>query len=329
VGLNVYLEYKGERSTQTDQSGYFSFSQDPAGFPIQTNTPYLITINGAITGTLGTKAENPLWGQWAGYFWTDSIGNAARHIDLQAATPVLVPYATFYVNTPYVQQASYSASSYHDLSFKSEIGGNGFQSTTSMTVGLTWTVYTMGTNVEREYGREWYAVGYLDEQLYDLSHGGEGAIQLDNVGLSRVYDQYVLVNTQDVQEYLTPVLTKPNYGLPSNSVPIGVHMDGQQSFTFSYSETGSVTWSYGASGSVGINFLCFGFSVNIDTTATVTQGHTDTVTFLLGPMPVGEPYHTFVIYTGGFSFTEPNNNPSDPANEGGLELHIWDMGANT
>jgi hypothetical protein len=124
----------------------------------------------------------------------------------------------------------------------------------------------------------------------------------------------------DVPEYLTPDLNKPNYGLPTDAAPISFVIGGGDSVSFQYVETSSFTWSYGYSGSVGINYLGFGVSINIDTTGTGTLGHANMISFTVA-LPAGTPPHKFVVYTRGFSF--------DPNNKGGLELHIWDTGVST
>jgi hypothetical protein len=229
---------------------------------------------------------------------------------------VNVPAAALYSNTNYTNYVTYSNGSSHDLSFECNIGGSGFMTSQSWTQGITWGCVGQHT---AQYGRRYYAVGYYDDSRSSVA----------SAGLSGPVDIHEVFHTVDVPEYLTPDLSKPNYGLPTDATPISFVIGGGEYTYCQYTETSSFTWSYGFSGSVGINFGCFGASANIDVTGTVTWGHTNTITLMVGPLPAGTPHHKFVIYTRGFSFTEPNNNLNDPSNKGGLELHIWDAGVTT
>jgi hypothetical protein len=326
VGIYVNLIWDGDiMSTTTNNSGWFvcQSGTDPEGTLLTPtpNTEYIITVNGVYYSDMLTgnsPLPNPLFCQWAGNVVTDNTGWALINIRLQPATAVLVPAAALYGNTNYTQSIGYTTSSSHDLNFKSEVGGTGFETSQTWTVGITWTTYGKKT---AQLGRRYYAVGFYDQTD---SAGSSPVVQ--RAGISAPVDPLELFRTHDVQEYLSPDLSKPNYGLPTDAKPISLVFNGSQSFTFRYHEVSSFTWSYGASGSVGINFACYGISVNIDITATVTSGYTNTITFQLGPLPAGSPDHEFVIYTRGFSFTEVNDISNDTHNKGGLELHVWDMG---
>jgi len=315
AGVTVYLYFGGwlRAVTMTDANGHFIFQGSYINPYI--GWDYIVTINGE-DSYLGYYLDDYHWGQWKGIVQTDDIGYGYRYIYLEPAAVVNVPATALYSNTAYTQQIAYSTGSSHDLNFKSSVGSTGFLASQSWTQGFTWTIYGQHT---AQFGRRYYAVGY-----YDDSSGS-----IFSTGLSAPFDENEPFATIDVPEYLTPDLSKPNYGLPTDATPFSFVIGGSESVSFQYMETGSFTWSFGYSGNVGISFLFFSASVKIDVTGTVTSGHTNAVTLTVGPLPAGTPHHKFVVYTRGFSFTMPSNNPYDPNNKGGLELHIWDAGVTT
>lgn len=314
VGMSVYLydiALYGDALaiTSTDSQGHFTFE----GSWIQPGHGYYISVNGRLRGldpSLGAVCDYPLWSQHLLERWTDENAYSGPWpgIFLQHATPVIAPIGAMYSNTYYTTDMSYSSGSSHDVSFHASVGSAGFLTASSWTYGI-------GLGMQHvhcaQWGRYYFAVGY-----WDATSGGAG---IASTGLSTLVDPGEWFRTIDVSEYLTPNLALPNYGLPADSSAFSFVIGGNEHADFYYSETGSFTWSYGFSGSVGINYMFFGASVNIDVTGTVTSGHTNTITLTVGPLPPAEQHHKFVVYTRGFSFTETNH-------QGGLELHIWDMG---
>jgi hypothetical protein len=248
---------------------------------------------------------------------TDALAHAyAGGIYLDTSTVVVAAAAALYSNTNYTQEITYSTSSSHDLTWYTTVGGNGYMTSRTTTVGINWFIQHQRT---AQFGNEYYAAGWLRNDIY-------GDSSISNTGLAGLVDPLKYFRTFDVVEYLTPNLQQPNYGLPDDATPISFTMKENDGTKFSYQETNSFRWSFGFTGSVGLRYACFGVSVNIDAVVVVTESHTNTITLTVGPLPPGTPYHTFVLYTRGFSFTSPNNKRDDPANKGGLELHIWDMG---
>ena len=209
-------------------------------------------------------------GQWIGYFHTDGSGNAARTIFLQSAAIVKVPIAALYSNTPYNQLMEYQHTFYHDVSFRCTVGGTGFLSSSPKSYSYFFKIY--GQN-DTYLGKRYYAVGCYDERISSLTTSG----------LSAEYDIYENMRQYGVSEYLTPNASRPNYGLPTNR-PQYVDIYGNSSWGTTFTESGSTTWEFGFSGSVGINVNFFGVSLNIDCTVSVTSGYTNTMSFqvLLG-----------------------------------------------
>jgi len=307
---NPFRELMG--SATTDGIGAFRI----VNYGMYPYCRYQITLNGHLS-ELGTSTIDPQWCQWSGYVVTDALVHAyTGGIYLDRSTVVVSAAATLYSNTQYTQKIDYSTSSSHDLTYQVNVGFVGYRSSGTHTQGITWSIVNQRT---AQFGNEYYAAGWLRNDIY-------GGPYISHTGLAGLVDPLKQYRTFDVEEYLTPNLQQPNYGLPTGSTPTSFTIRGNDSITYTYVETSSVTWSYGFSGSVGVNFYCFGVSVNLDVTATVSSSHTNTITLIVGPLPSGTPYHTFVLYTKGFSFTEPNGSHEDPANRGGLELHVWDMG---
>jgi hypothetical protein len=303
--------------TITDSNGYYKFTTDPHTYgQIQNNTHYEMTVNGKDPGS---EVDNVYWGGWDGDIFTDDNGYERCDPPLQPATVVLTPAATIYSNIAYNQGVDYSTGSSHSLSFHSSEGGTGYLSTSSWTVGVSWGV--VGNN-SAEFGRRYYAIGFYRNETNPYYSG------IRSAGLSGEFDPNEWFHTAVVQEYLTPNMSQPNYGLPTDSTAHSFNLVSGASAQFYYQETSNFQWSVGYSGSVGISFLCFSISVDIDVTVTVTSGHTNEISFTIGPMPAfpeGKSEY-FIVYTRGFSFTEYNHDHHDPNNKGGLELQIFDMG---
>jgi len=290
--------------TATDSNGYFKFTQAP-GLPayIQPNSRYTICLNGPGDGSW---VDNVRLGQWIGYFHTGSSGNAARTIYLQSAAIVKVPIAALYSNTPYNQLMEYQHTFYHDVSFRCTVGGTGFLSSSPKSYSYFFKIY--GQN-DTYLGKRYYAVGCYDERISSLTTSG----------LSAEYDIYENMRQYGVSEYLTPNASQPNYGLPTNR-PQYVDIYGNSSWGTTFTESGSTTWEFGFSGSVGINVNFFGVSLNIDCTVSVTSGYTNTMSFQV-LLPAGAPLHRFLYYTRGFNVSQNGM--------GGPELHLWDLGVVT
>jgi hypothetical protein len=304
-GIWVFLEtgYLTPLATTTNSEGFYKF-EDPNS--ILPNSFYHISVNGEWR-QLGVECIDKGYGQWYGTVQTDDKGVAWKSIWIERAAIVNVPAAALYSNTLYNQLMTYQSTSWHTLSFKSSVGSTGFLSSSSMTKSFLWGI----TGYNDSYiAKRYYAVGFYDETTSSLK----------SAGLSDQVDPYEDWRQYNVPEYLVPDPNKSNYDLPTDSTPEWFAIYGDSPTSFSYEETGSFTWSRGYSGSVGVNFLCFGVSVNIDTTSTVTSGYTNTVSFQV-LLPPGAPTHKFLVYTRGFSFTDND--------KGGLELHLWDLGVMT
>jgi len=291
--------------TYTDSNGHFLINW----LTILPNRIYYVTVNGGYqldgSDTLGSVCDDSSYGQWREKDISDINGYISCAIDLEPRQVVIVPYAALYSNTQYCQLMTYTSTSYHDLSFSASVGSTGFESTQAMTVSFSWGVKQRNDSY---IGKHYYAVGYWDQE----PNGG-----LKNTGINGEVDPNEGWRQFNISEYLVPDSNKPNYGLPSGSQAKWYGIYGNSPVSFHYSETSSFTWSYGFSGSLGINFDFFGVSVNLDVTATVTSGHTNEVDFSI-LLPDGAPTHKFLVYTQGFTFIENVT--------GGLEVHLWDLG---
>jgi hypothetical protein len=341
-GINVYLDAinktTGEEMAagpvQTWSNGYFYFENSDPRFMdcIAPNQVCYISINGMrwdygngnVWETLGYQCDNPAWCQWRGKVTTDNRGYGCFcPIWLDRSSWVDVPISAIFSNTNYVQDISYWSESWHDDSFTVNGAGNGFmcRSTWSNTIG--WGIQGVAT---QKWAKRYFAASYYDTSGCDIPNPG---IVRSGISAQLPGEQYRGVV---VQEYLpTPNANPldPTHGEPGPCLTISLagssHVGGK------YSETDSQTWFAGFQGSLGIQFVTFGFSMNIDVTVSKTSGHSSGLTFsILRTDPQTSPLHMFVLYTPATNnHNFENINPNDlnsTNNVAGYELHIWDAG---
>jgi hypothetical protein len=279
---------------------------------------YKLTVNGRDDfGELGHNLEVASYCQMRVTAHTNDIGYARMLLRLEPVKTVIAPAAAFYSNTAYTEKVAYKTSSSHCLTFAWSEGGNGFMTSRSWTVDCTWTIYKHHT---AQFGKRYYAAGVYDET--------GGSPKVATAGLSAPVSNE-LFTTMDVPEYLTLDSNKENYGLPKDVTAYSFVLGESESASFEYTEAGSFTWSYGFTGSVGIDFVVFSIDVNIDITETTASGCTNVISFDVLLPPEETSHHRFVFYTRGFNFIMPNDKRVDSSNRGGAEFHIWDAGVVT
>ena len=278
---------------------------------------YQITVNGNLS-ELGTSAIDPHWCQWSGYVITDANAHGyLPNINLDTSTQVIVPYATLYSNTPYVDHMTYSVSSSHDETFDINVGVLGYSTANTWSVGISWSIHHQQTRV---WGDQYYALAW-----YGLDQWGVPCPI--KAGVDKLVNPNSGGQSLNAMEYLpTPDVHLTNCGLPGEYVAKAYKLDPDQDISFSYAEAGTVQWKYGFSGSVGISYQGFGIDIDIGCYATSTSGHESSVDLKIY-VPPGDTAHWFVLYTKGFSFLLPSGPKNDPNNKAGLELHVWDAGA--
>jgi len=298
AGLNVYLYYGAMTfETTTDAYGHFEFE----GSWIDPNAMFWITANGELYD-LGTWCDDASWNQWKGWIITDENGYAYETIPLGRSVIVEVPAAALFSNTKYAT-LSYgietTSSFSHTLHFN--VAGSGIDTGYST---VTSAEYTFGVDalIQAYVGKYHYAATYWD----DMEPG------VAKTGISGTLPEWDW-GTFSTEEYLDP-----------NNLPEDSYKDFPIAYgTFKqakYTETGSYTWSASLGADFAITYEAFSIPIELDTTVTTTSGATNWVSYLIDRRGDTNttPELNFRVYTSGAILDSDSE-------EGGMELHVWDM----
>ncbi len=319
AGVAVVLTGGGNMGyawTTTDSQGTFQIQSGSVvgnNIEIKPNTIYQLLINDEdAQGRPGFGLVDTEWCQAGGWYFTDNMGWANVHIQLQRAPKVNVTFAALYSNTQFAT-LSYewgtSTTFNHQLDFNVLIVG----------VSTGYSVTTSGSYMCRVDGNEriavqriFYANAYYDAKPYD-PYGTPGV----TVAGVTIPDKYSGYYNNPVNEYLSNASELLSTD-PSHTFSFGL---GPSTAIYGYTETESHTWGVSAS-PFAILFNVFGNLITMDETVTTTKS---TYVKMSVTVPTGYPLINFMAYCPG-----PPGTSFDPLRDskdgtGGYELHIWDM----
>jgi hypothetical protein len=289
--------------TYTDSNGVFVF-ESPYIMP---NTGYVITVNGA-QESLGVSADDPQWGQWAGWVYTGDNGYASRTIEISPSAEVNVPSAALFSNSQYatLRYGAESSSTFsHTVNFNVAIAGISTGYTSSLSVSYGFEVAPTFASYWRKpyYATTYYSDGYMSRWGI-VSAGIAGEVPNWYWG------------SAPTQEYIDPnTLTQGYFDFPCANGTLN---------WYHYKETGSYTWSASSGVGFAISYRAFSLSIGVDVTVTVTSSAESWVTFEVDRRSEASPgIRMFRAYAPGWPL-----NPSKNSGEGigGMELHIWEIG---
>ena len=275
-GINVYLLSCGGVAftvwKTTDSNGYYSFqgSTSPPACIASGDPKPILTVNGVTPITsyegctpqcngLGTAADNPTYGQWAGDIYIDGSNYGQQTVSLQAAAIKYVPVAGLYSDTGFASLTfSSSTSISNSVSIQGGVAGvsAGFSSSETNTFTTTFGPFT---NVADMIVYPYYVIPYYcagSSSYASFSYAWSCSQGVKNIGVSGPVTpqpagtgKYVYIPQS---ETLTPsTLPTPSLGL-SCTIPGPVTIQSQtdlsNSFTFGYNPTVSF---YGVSATLG------------------------------------------------------------------------------